>query len=70
MTAFMAGTRGLVDVDTSEQDPKPEIRFIADRYRIASLGITSHAVYSALRTSFEGEVPSVFREKGRNTTSG
>lgn len=64
MTAFMDSSGGLVDVDTSEKEPKPEIRFVPDRFRIASLGITSYAVYSALRTSFEGDVPSVFRDKG------
>jgi hydrophobic/amphiphilic exporter-1 (mainly G- bacteria), HAE1 family len=64
MLAFMDSTNGLVDVDTSEEEPKPELRFIPDRYRIASLGITTRSVYTALRTSFEGEVPSVFRDKG------
>ena len=64
MLAFMDSTNGLVDVDTSEKEPKPELRFIPDRYRIASLGINTLAVYSTLRNSFEGEVPSVFRDKG------
>jgi HAE1 family hydrophobic/amphiphilic exporter-1 len=65
MEAFMAGTPGLVDVATSEKAPKPEIRFIPDRYRISSLGINTAAVYAALRTSFEGDVPTVYREKGQ-----
>ncbi len=64
MLAFMDSANGLVDVDTSEKEPKPELRFIPDRYRIASLGINTLAVYSTLRNSFEGEVPSVFRDKG------
>ncbi len=65
MRTFMAGTQGLVDVSTSEKAPKPEIRFVPDRYLISSLGINTAAVYSALRTSFEGDVPSVFRDKGK-----
>jgi len=64
MTAFMNTSGGLVDIDTSEKEPKPEIRFVPDRFRIASLGITSHSVYTALRTSFEGDTSSVYREKG------
>jgi HAE1 family hydrophobic/amphiphilic exporter-1 len=65
MLAFMSAKEGLMDVKTSEKDPKPEIRFLPDRYRISSLGINTSAVYSALRTSFEGVVPSVFRDRGK-----
>jgi hydrophobic/amphiphilic exporter-1 (mainly G- bacteria), HAE1 family len=65
MLAFMYTTKGLTDIATSEKSPKPEYRFIPDRYRISSLGINTSAVYSALRTSFEGEVPSVFRDKSK-----
>jgi HAE1 family hydrophobic/amphiphilic exporter-1 len=65
MLTFMSANKGLTDVKTSEKDPKPEIRFIPDRYRISSFGINTSAVYSALRTSFEGDVPSVFRDKGK-----
>jgi hydrophobic/amphiphilic exporter-1 (mainly G- bacteria), HAE1 family len=65
MLAFMYATGGMTDIATSEKSPKPEYRFIPDRYRISSLGINTSAVYLALRTSFEGDVPSVFREKGK-----
>jgi hydrophobic/amphiphilic exporter-1 (mainly G- bacteria), HAE1 family len=65
MMAFMSANKGLTDVEISEKDPKPEFRFLPDRFRISSLGIGTANVYSALRTSFEGEVPSVYREKGK-----
>jgi len=55
---------GLVDVDTTEEDPQPEIRFIPDRDTISDYGITTANIYSVLRASYEGEVASVYRELG------
>lgn len=55
---------GLVDVDTSEKDPQPEIRFIPNRDIISDHGITTADIYSILRASYEGEVASVYRERG------
>jgi HAE1 family hydrophobic/amphiphilic exporter-1 len=55
---------GLVDVDTSTKDPQPEIRFMPDRDIISDHGINTADIYSVLRASYEGEVASVYRERG------
>jgi hydrophobic/amphiphilic exporter-1 (mainly G- bacteria), HAE1 family len=55
---------GLVDVDTSEKLPSPEIQFIPDRFKIANYGINSSDIYGILRASYEGIVPSLYKEGG------
>jgi len=61
---IMMGIDGLVDVQTSYKPARDELVFLPDRARMADLGISTGLVASVLRTSFEGEEASVYRELG------
>ncbi|MBN1573684.1 MAG: efflux RND transporter permease subunit [Deltaproteobacteria bacterium] len=64
MEEIVKDMEGLVDVETSEKLPSPEIRFIPDRFKIASYGVNSSDIYTILRASYEGIVPSLYKEGG------
>jgi HAE1 family hydrophobic/amphiphilic exporter-1 len=55
---------GLVDLDSSWKEGGPELVFLPDREEISSRGLTTGAVATVLRNSFEGDDRSVFREAG------
>ncbi len=55
---------GLVDLESSWKQGGPELVFVPDREEIASRGLTTDAVATVLRNSFEGDDRSVFREAG------
>jgi HAE1 family hydrophobic/amphiphilic exporter-1 len=53
---------GTSDVELSTEDPKPELQVKLDRDRMAALGINVIDVGSSLRTAFNGNTDSKFRE--------
>jgi len=55
---------GLVDIRTSWRKGKPEQTFVPDRKELARYGISSSLIAGFLRTGFEGEVASSYREGG------
>ena len=64
LEAKMTAMEGLVDVHTTIQKGQPEIAFAPHRTRLADYGIPVAAIGGILRTSFEGQVASVYREAG------
>ncbi len=60
----MRHMEGLVDVHTTIEHGKPEIVFLPNRKRLADYNIPLSHVAGILRTSFEGQVASVYRESG------
>ncbi len=55
---------GLVEVQTSREEGKPEIAVSPLRAQLAERGITSAALARTLRTAYEGTEAGVYREKG------
>ncbi len=55
---------GLVDIRTSWRGGKPEQTFVPDRKELARYGMSSSMIAGFLRTGFEGEVASSYREGG------
>ncbi len=53
---------GTTDVEFSVEDPKPELQVHIDRERMASLGLSVTEVGSTLRTAFNGNDDSKYRE--------
>ncbi len=58
----MRHTPGAVDVDTSLEFGKPEVRIAVQRDLAANAGVGVGAVARSLRTAVEGEVPSYYRD--------
>jgi HAE1 family hydrophobic/amphiphilic exporter-1 len=61
VTAFLKQTPGAVDVDTSLEEGKPEVRVNVDREKAGDMGVSVGAIASSLRTMVAGEVISSFR---------
>ncbi|SDK21955.1 hydrophobic/amphiphilic exporter-1, HAE1 family [Catalinimonas alkaloidigena] len=55
-------TAGTSDVEFSTEDPKPELQVQIDRDRMASLGLSVAEVGGALRTAFNGNDDSKYRD--------
>ncbi|MDW8353761.1 MAG: efflux RND transporter permease subunit [Bryobacterales bacterium] len=53
---------GAADVDTSEEDPRPEVRILVDRKAAADLGLDLGAIASTVRGLVNGEVVSQFED--------
>jgi HAE1 family hydrophobic/amphiphilic exporter-1 len=64
VTAILSTVPGLVDLDSSWKEGGPELVFLPNREQISSRGLTTGAVATVLRNSFEGDDRSVFREAG------
>ena len=56
--------KGLVDLETSITEGKPELRLVIDRQKAANFGLTPYQIGSLLRSRVEGIVASQFRERG------
>jgi HAE1 family hydrophobic/amphiphilic exporter-1 len=54
--------RGLAGIRSSVEEGKPELIFVPDRRQLDRYGLSSAAVAAALRTGYEGEVASLYRE--------
>ncbi len=66
-TALMEQLRqipGVVDLKSSYQEGRPEMRFVVDREKAAQLGLSTAQIGSTIRTLVTGEVASVFRGEG------
>jgi len=56
--------KGLVDLESSLGEGKPEYRLLIDRQKAFQFGLTPFQIGSVLRSRIEGAVASEFREKG------
>ena len=63
--AFMKAAPGAVDVDMNWRLGKPEVRVVPNYRRCADFGITPAQLALMLRTSFTGNVGSVYRLSGK-----
>jgi HAE1 family hydrophobic/amphiphilic exporter-1 len=63
--AKMKNHPGLKDVDLNYRPGKPEVQVVIDPVRAQQIGVLTSAVGNELRALFEGVVPAVFREEGR-----
>ena len=57
---------GVIDIRSTYETGKPELAFIPNRNQMADYGITSIQVGSVLRTAFEGQEITYFREAGED----
>jgi HAE1 family hydrophobic/amphiphilic exporter-1 len=62
VAAILAATKGTVDVTTSYEEGKPEVRIEVDRDRVARMGLTLAEVGLAVRTALEGDVATKYQE--------
>ncbi|MCC7262207.1 MAG: efflux RND transporter permease subunit [Candidatus Latescibacteria bacterium] len=60
--ARVAKVDGAVDIKSSWEEGKPEVRIELDREKTAQLGLTLAEVAQALRTAFAGDVATKYRE--------
>ncbi|UCG53499.1 MAG: efflux RND transporter permease subunit, partial [Candidatus Latescibacterota bacterium] len=58
----VATVRGLSGLKSSIEEEKPELVFIPDRKELDRFGVSSAAIAMALRTGYEGEIASLYRE--------
>jgi len=56
--------KGLVDIETSITQGKPEYRLMIDRQKAANFGLTPYQVGAVLRSRVAGVVASQFRKQG------
>jgi HAE1 family hydrophobic/amphiphilic exporter-1 len=59
---IVAGTRGTVDVKSSWEEGKPEVKIRVDRDKMARMGLTLGEVGLAVRTAIEGAIPTKYQE--------
>ncbi len=64
-TDTVAAVPGLVDVQNTIQEPRPEVVFRPHRAILSEYGLTVAQVGGALRASIEGVTPGVYREAGQ-----
>jgi hydrophobic/amphiphilic exporter-1 (mainly G- bacteria), HAE1 family len=57
---------GIIDIRSSYESGKPELRFVPDRSQMSAYGVTSFQIGSVLRTAFEGAEVTYFREAGED----
>jgi len=55
---------GVIDIRTTYETGKPELAFIPNRSQMADYGLTSIQIGAMLRTAFEGQEATYFREAG------
>jgi HAE1 family hydrophobic/amphiphilic exporter-1 len=59
--------QGLVDIDSTYNPGRPEVRFIADPTKIGAIGITNDDIASSVRALVNGDIATVFRKDGQDT---
>ncbi len=62
VVAALRGVSGLVDVNSNNRPPKPEIQIQIDRSRAARLGLGTFQVASLMRSLIDGDLASKYRE--------
>lgn len=60
----MSGIEGLVDLESTIREGKPEYRLIIDRQKAANFGLTPYQVGQVLRSRIEGVIASQYRREG------
>ncbi|KPK63103.1 hypothetical protein AMJ83_08535 [candidate division WOR_3 bacterium SM23_42] len=60
----MQGVKGLVDLESSLSEGKPELRLIIDRRKAANFGLTPYDIGNVLRSRVEGIIASQYRKEG------
>ncbi|UCF71611.1 MAG: efflux RND transporter permease subunit [candidate division WOR-3 bacterium] len=60
----LKSVEGLVDLETSIAEGKPEMRLVIDRQKAANFGLTPYQIGQVLRSRVEGIVASQYRRKG------
>jgi HAE1 family hydrophobic/amphiphilic exporter-1 len=63
MLDSVATVRGLSGIKSSVEAEKPELTFVPDRRELDRFGLSSAAVAMALRTGYEGEIASLYRDQ-------
>ncbi len=58
----LQGVSGLVDINSNNRPPKPEIQIQIDRERAARLGAGTYQVASLMRSLIDGDLASKFRQ--------
>jgi HAE1 family hydrophobic/amphiphilic exporter-1 len=62
VTAILRNSPGAVDVDTTLEEGKPEVRVHINRDKAGDLGVSVGAIATALRTMVGGQIVSSYRE--------
>jgi hydrophobic/amphiphilic exporter-1 (mainly G- bacteria), HAE1 family len=62
MTEILRATPGAVDIDTSLEEGKPEVRVNINRDKAGDLGVSVGSIAGALRTMVGGQVISSYRD--------
>ncbi len=60
----LKSVKGLVDIETSIAEGKPELRLVIDRQKAANFGLTPYQIGQVLRSRVEGVVASQYRREG------
>lgn len=60
----MKQIKGVVDVESSFGEGKPELRLVIDRQKAANFGMTAYQIGAILRSRVEGITAGQFREEG------
>ena len=60
----MQGVEGLVELESSLSEGKPELRLIIDRRKAANFGLTPYEIGNVLRSRIEGIIASQYRQEG------
>ncbi|MDH4211601.1 MAG: efflux RND transporter permease subunit, partial [candidate division WOR-3 bacterium] len=60
----LQSVKGLVDLETSIAEGKPELRLVIDRQKAANFGLTPYQIGQVLRSRVEGVVASQYRREG------
>lgn len=55
---------GLVDINYSYTEPKPEYRVFIDRERVSVLGLSVPQIANTINTAIKGSIVSLYRERG------
>ncbi|UCG92108.1 MAG: efflux RND transporter permease subunit [candidate division WOR-3 bacterium] len=61
---MMQNVEGLVDLESSVSEGKPELRLIVDRRKAANFGLTPYQIGTVLRSRIEGIIASQYRKEG------
>jgi len=64
LVSMMGGIPGLVEVQSSLEAGKPELRVRPDRIRLASTGLDAATVGRHLRVAYAGDEAGVYRDRG------
>ncbi len=61
---ILEGIPGVVDINYSYSNPKPEYRIFIDRERVSAMGLTVPQVANTINTAVKGSIVTLYREKG------